>query len=144
MPKDFELKVRLSQAPDTASDGSSAARAAAPGRPLVRANGRERHHGTSPTPSRTRPRTKAAAAGGKALPSDGQGRSDEAGEQGDQPTTIDSRCHGDTVDVSVEILLDVDPSGMQDANARRATTGAAGATGELRATMTSTDGTHRS
>src|SRR6267378_2298351 len=27
MPKDFELKVRLSQAPDTASDGSSAARA---------------------------------------------------------------------------------------------------------------------
>src|SRR2546422_7499078 len=27
MPKDFELKVGLSQAPDTASDGSSAARA---------------------------------------------------------------------------------------------------------------------
>src|SRR5882762_2265933 len=109
MPSDFELKVRFSHAPDTDSDGSSAARACRTraSASLVR-NVASATTGTSPDASRT------ASANDKRIDA-GVCPVRVMGATTSHATTVTSRrlliC--DTmeiqVDVGVEVLLDVEP-----------------------------------
>src|SRR5205823_13962047 len=111
MPSDFELKVRLSQAPDTESDGSSAARACRTraSASFVR-NVASATTGTSPDASRT------ASANDKRSGGGGAGACAASGEPvaTSHVSTATSRelLVRDTmeiqVDVSVEVLLDVE------------------------------------
>src|SRR6266700_253409 len=112
MPSDFELKVRLSHAPDAESDGSSAARAcrtrasASSVRSVASAT-----TGTSPDASRT------ASANDKRSGVVGAGvcASRAMGATTHHASTVTSRrllirnTMEIQVDVSVEVLLDVEP-----------------------------------
>src|SRR2546427_1027501 len=122
MPSDFELKVRLSHAPDTESDGSSAARACRTraSASFVR-NVASATTGTSPDASRT------ASANDKRSGVVGAGVCAASGAPvaTSQVSTATSRelSLRDTmeiqVDVSVEVLLDVEP--LRHAGRERAT-----------------------
>src|SRR2546429_4305809 len=112
MPSDFELKVRFTQPPDTESEGNSAARACRTraSASFVR-NVASATTGTSPDASRTASANDKRSGGGGA----GACAASGAPVVASQVSTATSRelLLRDTmeiqVDVSVEVLLDVEP-----------------------------------
>src|SRR5437870_5435615 len=126
MPKDFELKVRLSHAPDTESAGSSAARACRTraSASFVR-NVASATTGTSPEASRTASANdrRSGVVGAGACAARGAGAGADAATSHASTGTSRELWLRNTmeieVDVSVEVLLDVEP--LRHAGRERAT-----------------------
>src|SRR3989442_6500495 len=112
MPSDFELKVRLSQAPDTESDGSSAARAC-----LTRASASSVRSvasattGTSPEAKRTASAndSRSGVVGAGVCPSSVMGVTTNHASRVTSRRLLLRNTMEIEIDVNVEVLPDVEP-----------------------------------